>query len=251
MDNTNTELVELDTYVSDGPLAMLEPDDYDIPLAERSWTRFQLRIEELERTTPQAPPWWQVWLTGRVGLVVAMACLLMVSMPWVYSSVFFVPNDNKTDMWKVKGAPVFDMLVASPTMGRPTPHTTPALVRRGQSLRPGDFVQFRYKLPRTAHVMVVSLNDKGDVFAYFPLEGKQSRTLHAGEGTLPENKSWELDDVLGEEKFFVIASKEPFSYKQVKSLLRKSFQYNKGRVGEVGLSSRTWWYMSLLVHKRK
>lgn len=98
-------------------------------------------------------------------------------------------------------------------------HTTAKPTRDGQRVRPGDWIQFRYRSPSPLHLMVVGFNQKQEIFAYLPLQGTQSLRVPAGQKRLPE-KALELDDTLGRELFLMIVSREPFSLSSVKRHLK-------------------------------
>ncbi|MCB9644634.1 MAG: zf-HC2 domain-containing protein [Myxococcales bacterium] len=94
------------------------------------------------------------------------------------------------------------------------------VLRDGQQLSPGDLLQFILRLPHTTHCLILSINQKREVFVYLPLEQERSLELTAGEHLYPNSNSMELDDTLGQERFFIFFSKHPLPVKTIKRRVR-------------------------------
>jgi len=130
-------------------------------------------------------------------------------------------------------------------------HTQAQPTRDQQVLRPSDWIQFRYRSRSSLHLMVVGLNQKHELFAYLPLQGTHSLQLSAGEGRLPE-KALELDDILGQEVFFLITSSKPFSFTAVKEQVLKRLQTSQGNLENLrNFTHSSWDIKTILIQKKR
>jgi len=95
-----------------------------------------------------------------------------------------------------------------------------------QELYPGDFIQFAYSAGHPYHVMIISLNDKGEVSLFVPFsDSKQSHQVEAGRGLLPDALgTLELDDYVGMERIFFVYASKAFGFNELKQVVEKSFQ---------------------------
>ena len=72
-------------------------------------------------------------------------------------------------------------------------------VQEGDTLSPGDQIQLTYENHRAMHMVVASINHKGEVSILAPLEGKSSQRVAIGKGAF---EVLELDDYIGQERLF-------------------------------------------------
>lgn len=98
------------------------------------------------------------------------------------------------------------------------------LIHNGERVAPGDLLQFSLRLPRTTHCLVLSVNRKGEVFVYLPLAQERSLALPGGEHLYPPKSSMELDQSLGEERFFLFFAVTALPVKEIKRALRRQWQ---------------------------
>jgi hypothetical protein len=118
-----------------------------------------------------------------------------------------------------------------------------------QTLRPGDLIQFAYQMPTTLHLMIVGINNKGEVSAFFPLGGDKSVPMPPGKGTLPQGNSLELDDYIGQERLFMITSTRPFSFALIKRSLQVGYLRNGRELSRFQDLPGPWQVQSILIHK--
>ncbi|MCB9641852.1 MAG: DUF4384 domain-containing protein [Myxococcales bacterium] len=269
-------LEELDQMVNEGPFALLRPDPEEIPSAPASLQRlesFLLRRDEetqaaqaAQATKTDAMPGllasFQKWMSRSsvwMGPVVGVAAIL-VALPFVLPT-----NPNKVGQPPLQRDPAprdrdlvgkgeialhVDMLRIASTQTKQGNDIRPALVTSRQVLHPGDFVQFRYSAPKTLHMMIVSLNSKGEVFAFLPFQGSQSTQVQAGQKrTLPAESSYELDDYLGWERFFLVASERPFAFAALKTKVLQAYKRASNKVERVGSIEGSWLVFTMLVKK--
>ena len=121
----------------------------------------------------------------------------------------------------------------------------------GESLHPGALVQFYYQLPRAQHLMIVSLDQKGAVSVFYPWG--QSRSVHkdAGSGTLPPNRSLELDDNVGQERIFIITAARSFALASVKRALHQAFVRAGQDLTRLKSLPKPWHSQSILIRKQR
>jgi len=267
------ELQALDALIAEGPLSALEVRPHEIPLATTSWERLRAHLDEREAAPPCAAPALApaigedeqasrtgpfAWLSAlwERPLAMAIPALLAAVVVW---SMGTQPRSRGQgphpavgpSPWVAKGGlpPLVELLFAPPDQSL-RGFGTPQLAREGQRLHPGDFVQLRYALPRQAHGLVVSLNGRGEIFAFFPFRGQNSAPLMPGEGTLPPQGAWELDDVLGAERIYVLLGLRPFGVDGVGRALKAARGPHKAlpRCAQV---RGPWWCKSFLLTKQK
>jgi hypothetical protein len=249
----------IDEFIREGPLSTLEPPAHAMPRAEESLARLEsflvARESKVSQTEPTVSFWSRLWGEWMVQTTWAgaAAMIAVVALPLLFMLSPGTPvrpsTLRKAPLLTHKGKQaVFDLLVAAPA-STPLRHTTPTLAKTGQHLHPGDFVQLRYKLPLQKHVMVVSLNERGELFVYYPFKGTHSIRVESGEGTLPPQHAWELDDILGLERMFVVASDAPFSLKSLRKALFTSYRQHGKQLESLTDLSGPWWVKSLLLRK--
>lgn len=120
-----------------------------------------------------------------------------------------------------------------------------------QTLAPGDFLQFSLHTSLRAHAMIVGMNQKGEVYVVVPFQGKVSRVLDAGRVRLPAEGSFELDDYLGWERFYLFTAKKSFTFQQVKGSLQRSFVASGKAIRTLRAVPGPWDVTSLLIQKTK
>ncbi len=201
-------------------------------------TLLQQGTQKLATQPVPKPSLQSVWLSWqRLAWMSAMAAALVV--------FTLVPRDPEPDRVGKSHAPTIRMLHFR--KGSQYSQWT----RNGERLQPGALIQFAYQLPVPQHMMVVSLNQKGQVSVFFPLGKKQSALRQSGEGTIPPNQSLELDNSIGEERIFVIASANPFSLSTVQEALLQAFKEKSGNLTRSIRLSKPWKVYSILIRKQK
>jgi len=93
----------------------------------------------------------------------------------------------------------------------------------GQTLAPGDLIQFDYRTPHPIQLMIASINEKGEISVFAPPLGTKSTPITQKEGTLPNNSSLELDDYIGKELFVIAYQRNAFTAAFLKQELSKVF----------------------------
>ena len=121
-----------------------------------------------------------------------------------------------------------------------------------QVLHPGDFIQFAYSAGRPHHVMIVSLNDKGEVSLFVPFsQSKQSYRVDSGRGLLPDALgTLELDDYIGKERIFFVYASKSFTFAQLKRTIEQSFQQADRSVEKLKALPGPWQWKDLVIVKK-
>ena len=86
----------------------------------------------------------------------------------------------------------------------------------GTHLGPGARIRFRYSSPEWDYLMVVSVNEQGEVAPLYPGEPGQSIPVVRGAG-IPLPGAVELDGYVGTERFFALFSAAPLDLGQVRA----------------------------------
>jgi anti-sigma factor RsiW len=136
------------------------------------------------------------WLTGMLVPAAAMAALLLLH---VRSG-----NDGYVG---VKGG------------ARLTLQSRSGALSDGAHVHAGDELRFVVGAPAAAQVLVLGLNEKGELFPYYPLQGERSVPIAAGQGVAVPG-SVVLDAQPGRERFYVLLSETPISVATVQEAVR-------------------------------
>lgn len=204
---------------------------------------------------------WFKWMHWSLATVAVALCIIwFIPQNQEHPSLLLTPQKThveprtqptKRPLFTAKGFPI-RMLHAHRHFGSPTLAFTPAQhTRSGAQLYPGDLVQFSYHLEEPLHLMIVSLNNRGEVFPFVPFRGTESIYVKSGKGTLPRNISLKLDQYIGPERFFIIASKDHFRYKEVQeTLLTQWKRQDKDLIHWPEHTSKWSIVQSILIYKR-
>lgn len=119
-----------------------------------------------------------------------------------------------------------------------------------QRLAPGDLIQFHYEaIHAPLHIMIVSLNERGEVSPYIPFEKKSSIQIK-GEGRLPKTGSLVLDGYIGLERVFVLTAGKRFSLTRVKRSLTRAFEKAHRRLAVLQEVPGPWNVRTYLLRKQ-
>jgi len=121
--------------------------------------------------------------------------------------------------------------------------------RDQQRLHPGDLIQFVYRLRRPAYVMVVSLNQRGEISSFVPLHQTSSVLTPQRRGAFPPSSALQLDDYLGLERIFMLLAPTPFTLRRVKAALRRGYRQAGRDLHRLTALSGPWQAHTLLIHK--
>lgn len=196
--------------------------------------------------------WWQPQHWG-IAVAACMAMLLLAISSLWEDQQRGKRNKSGNPNWLSKGSdsqnaypkPFFRMLFYQ----KDSPHSR--WIENGQVLHPGDLVQFVYRLPKNLHVMIISMNEQGKLSTFVPLTAKNSVLVHEGKGTLPfGGKSLELDDYIGKERIFIVSSHQPFSLKNMNTLVKQEFIRKNRRLEYLTKFTGPWQIETILIHKR-
>lgn len=196
----------------------------------------QQALKRLKRQLPTTQPthtpkpWWTTLATLFQWNTVIAAVGIALLIPVLYQSpttrqpttrqpTTAQPTTAQAPTYTHKGFPI-EMLHAHRKGSTSSNQFTPARhTQNGSVLFPGDVIQFKYEFLQPTHMMIVSLNQRGEVFPFVPLNGKESIRVPAGTGTLPKRLSLILDGYTGPERFFFFGSRKPFTLKSVRGTL--------------------------------
>lgn len=225
--------------------------------------------QQVQRTSTQPPqkaPWYEgfwsfpLWL----GTPIAAAAMLLLLTPPNLSTPLSTPTGTPTGthtrshkrlgLLRAKGMHVsFSLLYQEPqAMRRPgkAPKSV-KIAKKGQVLRPGSLVQFQLKLPRNMQGMIISINNKGEIFPFVPFRGTWSQPMDAGKRFYPPRSSLELDDYIGTEQFVVVVAKKPFSYRQLRRELARQQRKGTLKLDKTLQLSAPFVTKSIIIHKAK
>jgi len=235
------------------------------PPAADAWRRLQQAHPEVNQPAappPSPSPWpsWQ-WLVGLRWVAVAAAILAITwrrSAPDDGGTQGLLPPSSSPSAHQHKGAqPIFRMLHAHRRHDLPGAAYAPAAhTTQGATLRPGDLVQFSYKLPSPRHVMILSLNQRGELFSFIPFKGQASVYIDEPQGTLPKGTSLVLDRYIGPERFLMVSASKPFTFGQISYVLQRIWTRRQKQLTGWPKSAeqepllKGWQVTTLLVHKR-
>lgn len=93
-------------------------------------------------------------------------------------------------------------------------------VEDGTVLLPGDRLRFNLSVPNPGYVAVVAIDANNRVSTFFPDTGNQALPWIPGAGPLPGSIA--LDESRGEERLFVLFSKNPFELASVHSAVEQA-----------------------------
>ncbi|TNE44742.1 MAG: DUF4384 domain-containing protein [Deltaproteobacteria bacterium] len=222
--STLAELQDLDRLEEDY-WESLDPVPLQLPDPQQALVQFHERRAPVAEETGWSA--WYQWLPAG-GFLSAIA---------VISLVFWLGPQTPPDRVMKGSAPDTIMLHAYATAPK-----APQRTRNGTVLHPGDFVQFVVQAEQPAHVMVLSLNQKGEIFVYAPFKGQASISLSPGKRTFPSSAAFELDNLLGWERFFVVSSQQSFTLEQIEPILRKAVKEG-GATAQAQLAYPTPWHV--------
>jgi hypothetical protein len=158
--------------------------------ARRVLARVERQAEE------QAPRRSWSWLTAFLVPAAALAVLLLLK-----------PPRGPDDYIGVKGA--VSLFVRLRAEGTPK-------LTDGALVHPNDEIRFSYSAPQAGEVLVVGLNERGEVFPYYPLQGTASASAVAGNDVMLDG-SVVLDDTLGHERFYLLFTERPIQVSDVRA----------------------------------
>ncbi len=121
--------------------------------------------------------------------------------------------------------------------------------RLGEPLFARDGVQLSYQVPGATHVMLISVNERGETSVFAPLGGASSIQVQPGTGTLPRDTSLALDNYLGLERFFVLYSDQPFATSAVKQAVQQAFLQANQSLQAMKSLPGPWKIQTLLIRK--
>lgn len=121
----------------------------------------------------------------------------------------------------------------------------------GEILHPGDLVQFDYVVQKRMHLLVLSANERGELFVYVPLNGKKSVVLTKRKGTWPPHTSLELDQSLGYERIWMLCSTQPIYANDAKNWIQHALKRGQKQLRTLDVQHPHWFVFSVLIRKSK
>jgi len=90
------------------------------------------------------------------------------------------------------------------------------IARSHEEVFPGDRVGFKIAPAPDGHVMIVGIDQTGDIYMGYPQDTQgHSRRFFSGEQEVDIDQALELDDVLGRERLVMLICDEPFEFDDV------------------------------------
>lgn len=261
LDATPSEPLSLRTYFQEFKEEAAPPAALLVRIVDDGVTAFA--------PTPQ--PFWADWSRWLPGLAVAaMACVAGVlwlqpmfstqttisTPPSRRGGAAYMPPQRQPNARKrplatrrlvPKGEAILNLLHAQKT---PRGFTHRQLTRDGARLSAGDLVQLHYQTAQPAYVMVLSLNQKGEVSLFIPFGKSQSIRVATGVGHLPKTGSLELDAYTGREFFFLLSSPKPFAVQEAKKAIEKAFVQTQSKRAQLRELPGPWTARVIAVQKQ-
>lgn len=196
------------------------------------------RLDQIPTHKPQqepTPPWWKPWTLPVLATVLAALGLLL----WLGPRF---GNQRTNSHLIVKGSQVKIHLEFARKQGLTRIRRK---ANKAQSLQPGDLLQFVYtqptKLSKTpTYVMIISLQESGEMTVLAPFQGKRSIKLSSPTGTFPRGESLEVGSENGKEALFGLVSDKPFQADQVRSALQRAFNKAEKTLHQVPSIQGPW-----------
>lgn len=226
---------------------------------DREFARHATLFEPKEPLSSQASSqelWWdglrRYFGSGWGSL--ATVGVALVCMIWIWPPQGNLPHQGleehttKQQTWVAKSRQAASSVMLRALHFRQgSPHSN--WLRSKQTVAPGDFLQFSLHAQQNTHVMIVGMNEKGETYVVVPFQGKTSQMFSAGRGRLPPEGSFELDDYVGWERFFLFSSNRPFTSAQTKRALYRSFVASGKAIRTLKDVPGPWRVSSLLIRK--
>lgn len=216
-------------------LAYIGPFDHEIPDLEQSLQDFHANFAPAPvENKVNSWSWLRMWWMGPLMAGAMAVAFLVVPMG-------SNPSHSPTRM--AKGGFVH-LWYTGPSMG----FQGRRKVQNGDTLYPSTQIQFQVHLQKK-FVILLMMNQQGEVTVLLP--GKE--TVSAS----PSSKArtvgpFELDDYMGQERVFAVASEKSLSVKRVKAAFQRSFVESKKSLLAVAPTSPRWkvaW--SVWYHKQR
>lgn len=216
--------LKLSLSLVEGELPGAEQDAIETHLAGCARCRQRRRGLEDERNelharrpmvdlgTVRPRPHWQPLLAG------AAACLAALVAVWLAAGIV-APAEGPR--WKG----------AAPSIEFRVQHEENVFVARSPAhLHPGDRIRFGTTLDHDAWLLIVNLDDRGELDVYFPPGQEQSARVSAGTGVFLPG-SIRLDEHRGTERIFAFFTRRQLRLEQVRAALARLRQ----RAGGAGI----------------
>ncbi len=142
------------------------------------------------------------WFGPAALFVAAAAALLLV---WLRSEPAI----------RYKGGHSFQVFVQQ--------HGAPELLADGQALAAGDQLAFAYSLSEPRYLLLLSIDDTGEITKYYPVDAASESPLRPA-ARAPLSVGVELDAHRGEERLVALFSREPLDEARVRDALRAALQ---------------------------
>ena len=169
---------------------------------------FPATVEAVVRAGTAARPTRGFWRGFAWPLAVgAAAALLLVVGVWIGSRHDTLSPDAGIG---IKGPPAVQVFCKRGERVLP--------LRNGDPVQAGDRLRFVVGLSEPGYLRILSVDDRGAVTSFYPLEGADPVELPAGRQELPG--STRLDDSPGPERLLVLLSDAPLGWEDVLTVVR-------------------------------
>ena len=252
-----------------------EQEDISPALWERAFSTLPTPSKE---TSPKAPaPLWKAWWTWSLfplGAAAAFLLLLRPAPPHLLPPPTNPPslqppkrsqesgtnakNDRTNAKSDTKNAKNDGMTAKSSLLALTLLHAKKSEsyqhkshTRPGAILHEGDIVQLAYESPSPLHLMLLSLNQRGEISLYAPFGKQKSLPIPKGQGFFPPEGSLTLDDYIGDELFIFLVSKQTFTLKEAERAILNTYKQAKHNLRAIQRIHGDWWSRCLLIHKQR
>ncbi len=168
-------------------------------------------------------------------VISSIAALLVITV-----SVQFMNNEDSLGTVSFKGENNFTIL-SSNTEGEITE-------RDEQSYFPGERIQICYTAMDSLYLSLLSIDEKGSVSRYFPVEGDVSTVISPGV-KVPLTHSIRLDSYIGKEFYIQVLSEKPYVIDELITEIEEAFL--KGSILEFTASQKGFTTVKEIVKRER
>ncbi|TNE52563.1 MAG: hypothetical protein EP343_00075 [Deltaproteobacteria bacterium] len=202
------------------------------------------QVEQEQEAGGRGFPWlWGQWVGA--GLVMAVILVLLVpsSRDWLFGRLGERSRSSISLVPKASDGLDAHLLWMSPGQ------TKAKRARYKQVLLPRDLVQFVYEVPGPRYVMIAGINQQGEVFLLYHVQEKSVKVSRL-QGSLPQGESFRMDNYVGLERYFLVASTKPFAWSSLKQALLRTWSKQGKSLSRFRTLAGPWQVMSFLIEKK-
>ncbi len=201
------------------------------------------QVEQVQVSVRGFPWFWASWVGAGLALAVILVLLVPSSRDWLLNGLGERSMSSTSLVPKASDSLEAHLLWMSPGQ------TKAKRARYKQVLLPRDLVQFVYEVPGPRYVMIAGINQRGEVFLLYHVQEKSVKVSRL-QGSLPQGESFRMDNYVGLERYFLVASTKPFAWSSLKQALLRSWAKQGKSLSRFRTLAGPWQVMSFLIEKK-